>query len=63
MPGVVLAVHVQAGVEVEAGDPLVTLEAMKMEHVVVAPGSGVVREMAVRPSGQVARGQTLIVLE
>ena len=40
MPGAVLAVHVALGRAVEAGDPLVTLEAMKMEHVVVAPGRG-----------------------
>ncbi len=38
MPGAVLAVHVEAGADVEAGDPVVTLEAMKMEHAVVATG-------------------------
>ena len=36
MPGAVLAVHVAVGATVEAGDPVVTLEAMKMEHAVVA---------------------------
>ena len=36
MPGSVLAVHVEVGADVEAGDPVVTLEAMKMEHAVVA---------------------------
>jgi acetyl-CoA/propionyl-CoA carboxylase biotin carboxyl carrier protein len=63
MPGAVLVIPVRVGQSVEAGDPLVILEAMKMEHVVAAPGSGVVREMAVRTSDQVARGQTLLVLE
>ena len=38
MPGSVLAVHVEVGADVEAGDPVVTLEAMKMEHAVVAHG-------------------------
>jgi excisionase family DNA binding protein len=63
MPGVVLAVHASAGGAVEAGDPLVTLEAMKMEHVVVAPGPGVVRELAVRVADQVRRGQVVAVVE
>ena len=63
MPGVVLAVHASVGVAVEAGDPLVTLEAMKMEHVVVAPGPGVVRELAVRVADQVSRGQVVAIVE
>jgi acetyl-CoA/propionyl-CoA carboxylase biotin carboxyl carrier protein len=63
MPGVVLAIHSSAGAAVEAGDPLVTLEAMKMEHVVVAPGPGVVRELAVRVADQVSRGQVVAVVE
>ncbi|MGZ8501553.1 MAG: ATP-binding protein [Candidatus Limnocylindrales bacterium] len=62
MPGAVLAVHVASGATVVAGDPLVTLEAMKMEHVVVAPGPGTVGSVEVGVSDQVRRGQTLIVL-
>ena len=63
MPGGVLAIHVAVGAAVEAGDPVVTLEAMKMEHVVVAPIPGTVAELRVRRADQVARGQTLAVLE
>ena len=63
MPGAVLAVHVAPGMTVVAGDPLVTLEAMKMEHVVVAPGPGTIGSVEVGASDQVRRGQTLIVLE
>ena len=63
MPGSVLAVHVAAGATVEAGDPIVTLEAMKMEHVVAAPFAGTVAELRVRRADQVTRGQTLAVLE
>jgi acetyl-CoA/propionyl-CoA carboxylase biotin carboxyl carrier protein len=63
MPGAVLAVHVEAGAVVESGDPLVTLEAMKMEHVVAAPGPGTVAEVAVRRAQQVTRGQMLVRLE
>jgi len=60
MPGAVLAVHVEVGAVVEPGDPLVTLEAMKMEHVVAAPGPGTIAEVAVRRAQQVTRGQPLV---
>jgi propionyl-CoA carboxylase alpha chain len=63
MPGSVLAVHVAVGAAVEAGDPIVTLEAMKMEHVVAAPFAGTVAELRVRRADQVTRGQTLAILE
>ncbi len=63
MPGAVLAVHVAVGAAVDAGDPLVTLEAMKMEHVVVAPGAGRVAEVGVRVGDQVTRGQALATIE
>ncbi len=62
MPGSVIAVHVAPGVLVQPGDPLVTLEAMKMEHVVTAPGPGTVRLLPVRSGEQVRRGQLLVVL-
>jgi excisionase family DNA binding protein len=63
MPGSVLTIHVAPGATVAAGDPLVTLEAMKMEHVVVAPGPGTVGGVEVGMMDQVRRGQTLMVLE
>ncbi len=63
MPGAVLTVHVAAGQAVAAGDPIVTLEAMKMEHVVVASIAGSVGEVRVRPADQVTRGQLLAVIE
>ncbi len=63
MPGAVLTVHVVAGDAVEAGDPIVTLEAMKMEHVVVAPSPGRVAELHVAAGDQVTRGQLLATLE
>jgi biotin carboxyl carrier protein len=59
----VLAVHVAVGSGVEQGDPLVTLEAMKMEHVVVASGAGTVREVTVQTADQVRRGQVLAIIE
>jgi acetyl/propionyl-CoA carboxylase alpha subunit len=63
MPGLVLAVHELVGSTVDAGDPLVTLEAMKMEHTVAAPLTGRVAELAVAAGEQVARGQVLVVVE
>ena len=63
MPGSVLAVHVGVGDTVAAGDPIVTLEAMKMEHVVVASAPGLVAELVVRPGDQVTRGATLATIE
>jgi excisionase family DNA binding protein len=63
MPGSVLAVHVGVGDTVAGGDPIVTLEAMKMEHVVAASAPGLVAELAVRPGDQVTRGATLATIE
>jgi acetyl-CoA/propionyl-CoA carboxylase, biotin carboxylase, biotin carboxyl carrier protein len=63
MPGAVLVVHVEAGTSVTAGAPIVTLEAMKMEHVVAAPIDGRVADLAVRSGEQVARGQPLARIE
>jgi acetyl-CoA/propionyl-CoA carboxylase biotin carboxyl carrier protein len=63
MPGSVIAVHVASGSVVDSGDPIVTLEAMKMEHAVPAPGAGAVTEVLVALGEQVARGQTLATIE
>ena len=52
-PASVLAVHVAVGEAVEAGEPIVTLEAMKMEHGVVAPGAGRVAEVRIAAGDQV----------
>ena len=63
MPGAILTIHAVPGQVVETGDPIVTLEAMKMEHVVAAPIPGRVLEVHVRPADQVSRGQSLAVIE
>jgi acetyl-CoA/propionyl-CoA carboxylase biotin carboxyl carrier protein len=63
MPGAVLSVHASVGAIVAAGDPIVTLEAMKMEHVVTATIDGHVGEVLVRPADQVTRGQRLATIE
>ena len=63
MPGAVLSVHVTVGDQVAIGDPVVTLEAMKMEHAVLASVAGRVTELRVRPADQVVRGQDLGLIE
>jgi 3-methylcrotonyl-CoA carboxylase alpha subunit len=62
MPGSVLAIRVKPGEEVEAGQVLLVLEAMKMENGVPAPGAGQVVRVLVAPGAQVQRGETLIEL-
>ena len=63
MPGSVRAIHAASGAYVEAGQPVVTLEAMKMEHVVTAPVSGRVAALLVRAGVQVGRGDVLATVE
>jgi len=63
LPGIVRQVHVVEGATVDEHAPLVTLEAMKMEHVVVAPARGVVAGLAVRPGDRVDAGAVLVVVE
>ena len=63
MPGTVTAVHVSVGDEVSAGQPLLVLEAMKMQHPVVAGTTGVVRSLDVVPGAQVDAGTVLAVIE
>ena len=53
MPGKVIAVEVEAGQSVTAGQKLLTLEAMKMEHTLTAPFDGVVAELNAAPGQQV----------
>ena len=63
MPGKILAVRVEVGQQVAKGDPLIILEAMKMEHEVTAPHDGVVREVLVEVGQQVDAGDVLVVVE
>ncbi|MEQ9663656.1 MAG: biotin carboxylase N-terminal domain-containing protein [Parasphingopyxis sp.] len=63
MPGKVIAVNVAAGDTVSAGDKLLTLEAMKMEHTLTAPFDGVVAELDAEEGGQVTDGAVLAKIE
>ncbi|HEX7037371.1 MAG TPA: biotin carboxylase N-terminal domain-containing protein [Pseudomonadales bacterium] len=63
MPGQVIALSVQAGDEVSAGQVLLVIEAMKMEHTVVAPRAGKVAAVACRVGDRVEEGVELVTLE
>jgi len=61
MPGTVTATPVTNGAAVAAGDTLLVLEAMKMQHSIKSPGDGIV-EIAVRVGQQVSAGDVLAVV-
>jgi len=63
MPGKVLELRVRVGERVSAGETLVVLEAMKMEHPMRAAEDGVVSEVCVREGDQVEAGTVLLVVE
>jgi len=63
MQALVVSVPTEAGQEVSAGQTLVILEAMKMEHIVAAEQSGVVKRVLVRTDAMVAAGDPLLLLE
>jgi len=60
MPGLILDIKVQPGQEVKKGDPILILEAMKMENILKAPGDGVVKEIKVAVKQNVEKNQVLI---
>ncbi|MCX5263688.1 acetyl-CoA carboxylase biotin carboxylase subunit [Streptomyces sp. NBC_00199] len=62
MPGTVTVVKVAVGDEVAAGQSLLVVEAMKMEHVICAPHAGTVAELDVAPGSTVAMDQVLAVI-
>jgi propionyl-CoA carboxylase alpha chain len=63
MPGTVVRVVVEVGAAVSKGQPLVVLEAMKMEHTVTSPTDGTVVDLRVQPGQQVDAGAVLAVVE
>jgi propionyl-CoA carboxylase alpha chain len=62
MPGTVIGVPLEAGTPVTAGQPVLVLEAMKMQHTITAPSDGVLSEIAVSPGQQVSAGEVLAVV-
>lgn len=62
LPGNVLAIEVNPGEAVKAGQVLVLIEAMKMENEIVAPCDGVVKQILVNKGAVVATGDKLLVI-
>jgi len=60
LPGLVLKVEVKEGDAVQAGQPLLIMEAMKMENVVPAPHHGTVRKIFVSEGATVGEGEPLV---
>jgi biotin carboxyl carrier protein len=63
LAGTVVEVHVKAGEAVNQGQPVVTLEAMKMNTAVTASRSGTVKNVAVQAGLSVAEGQVLLSID
>jgi len=63
MPGIVREIRVEAGQQVERGQPLLILEAMKMENEIRSDADGSVAAVHVTPGTAVAKGDPLITLE
>ena len=60
MPGLILSIEVSVGQEVKKGDPLLILEAMKMENVIKAPGDGTVKSIEASQGDSVEKNQVII---
>ena len=60
MPGLVLSILVESGQKVSQGEPMLVLEAMKMENVIKSPGEGTVKQVVVSKGKPVDKGEVLI---
>jgi biotin carboxyl carrier protein len=60
MPGLIVTLKVAEGDTVEIGDPLLILEAMKMENILKSPGDGVVKKILIKKGDSVEKNQALI---
>ncbi|MEJ6589102.1 MAG: acetyl-CoA carboxylase biotin carboxyl carrier protein subunit [Crocinitomicaceae bacterium] len=63
MPGRILTIQVQEGDIIKVGDPILSLEAMKMENVLKSDGEGIVKRIAISTEQIVDKGQLLIEFE
>lgn len=63
MPGLLLDIQVKVGQEVNEDDPLLILEAMKMENLILSPRNGVIKSISATKGDAVDKGQLLIEFE
>ncbi len=62
MPGTLVRAELSSGDPVRAGQPVLVLEAMKMEHLILAPADGILAELRVKPGAQVEAGEVLAIV-
>jgi biotin carboxyl carrier protein len=60
MPGLIIDLKIKEGDVVKAGEPLLILEAMKMENILKSPGEGTVKNIKIKKGDSVEKGQVLI---
>lgn len=60
MPGLIIDLKIKAGDTVKQGEPLLILEAMKMENILKSPGEGLIKNVKVKKGDNVEKGQVLI---
>jgi biotin carboxyl carrier protein len=60
MPGLIVTLKVSEGDTVKAGDPLLILEAMKMENILKSPGDGIIKKINIKKGDSVEKNQVLI---
>ncbi|MCL4115950.1 UNVERIFIED_CONTAM: hypothetical protein GTU68_032768 [Idotea baltica] len=63
MPGLVLEIRVEKGQTIEKGEPILVLEAMKMENVLKSPSGGVVADIKIEKGEAVEKNQVLVTFE
>jgi len=63
MPGLIREVKVQVGMELKAGDPVLVLEAMKMENILKAPSDAVIKSIHVATGDKVEKNAVLVTFE
>jgi len=63
MPGLVVKIITEVGVRVEKGEPLVVVEAMKMENEIAAPAAGKIVEIKVQEKQAVEKNEVMVVIE
>ncbi len=63
MPGLVLSINSEKGSEIKKGDPVIILEAMKMENTIKSPGDGTIKSIEVKVGDAVEKNQVLVLFE
>jgi len=60
IPGLIIDLRVKEGDEVQAGDPILILEAMKMENIIKSPGAGKIKTVRIKKGESVEKNQVLV---